>query len=117
MFNLQATLMTAIVVAASRMAVDASLAQEQWLAKGGEAEAAIVVGREGNTFDRWVAGELKRYVKQLSGAELPVVDSAELPIGKTLLVVGSPKTNPLVAAAQEQGLVDVDGLKPEGLKS
>jgi len=115
MFNLQTTFVTAIVVAGAGMAVDASSAQEQWLAKGGNAEAAIVVGRDAREFDRWVAGELKRYVKQLSDAELPVVECDKLPTGETLLVLGSPKTNPLVAAAQEQGLVDFSGLKPEGL--
>jgi len=104
-----------VVATAFVFFIDASAAQDAFLARGGKAEAVIVAGREGNTFDRWVAGELKRYVKQLSGAELPVVDSDELPTGKSLLVVGSPKTNPLMAAAQELGLVDFAGLKPEGL--
>jgi len=115
MFNLQTTLVMTIAVVGAGMPIGASLAQEQWLAKGGKAEAAIVVGRDAREFDRWVAGELRRYVKQLSGAELAVAQCDELPTGKTMLVVGSPKTNRLVAAAQERGLVDFSGLKPEGL--
>ena len=49
------------------------MGMEALLAKGGQAEAVIVVGRDAGDFDHWVAGELQRYVKQLSGAELPIV--------------------------------------------
>ncbi|MFH1572850.1 MAG: alpha-glucuronidase family glycosyl hydrolase, partial [Acidobacteriota bacterium] len=107
--------LVAVVAAGFAFFADVSSAQEHFLARGGKAEAVIVVGRENDTLCHWVAGEIKRYVKQLSGAELPVVESDELPTGKSLLVLGSPKTNPLVAAAQEKGLVDFTGLKPEGL--
>ena len=50
-----------------------SLAEEPSLVAGGQARAAIVVGRDAGQFHRWVAGELQRYIKQLSGAELPIV--------------------------------------------
>ncbi|MGO8744817.1 MAG: alpha-glucuronidase family glycosyl hydrolase [Thermoguttaceae bacterium] len=93
----------------------ASAAQESMLVKGGSAEAAIVVGRDAGDFHRWVAGELQRYIKQLSGAELAIVASDKLPAAKPLIVVGAPQANPLAAAAEEKRLVKFSGLKPDGL--
>jgi len=93
----------------------AQAAQDTFLAKGGRAEAVIVVGRDAGDFYRWVAGELQRYVRQLSGAELPIVTSDKLPAQKPLIVVGGPQTNPLAAAAQEKQLAKFAGLKPDGL--
>jgi hypothetical protein len=91
-------------------------AAEPFVAKNGQAQATIVVGQQATAFDRWVAGELQRYLKQLSGAELQVVCSDTLPADQSaLIVVGSPATNALLAASQEKGQVDFKGLKPEGL--
>ena len=92
----------------------AQAAQDTFLAKGGRAEAAIVVGQQAGAFDRWVAGELQRYVKQLSGAELPIVTSDQRPAEKPLIIVGEPSTNPLVAEAQGKKLVALSHLKPDG---
>ena len=61
-----------------------------------------------------MAGELQRYLKQLSGAELPIVASDKVPAQKPLIVVGGPQSNPLAAAAQEKQLVHFAGLKPDG---
>jgi hypothetical protein len=59
-----------------------SAAQECFLVQNGQAKASIAVGRDTGLFHRWVAGEVQRYVKQLSGAELPVVSSERLPSGQ-----------------------------------
>jgi len=91
-----------------------TVAQDRALAKGGKAEMVIVVGSAGDSFDRWVAGELQRYLRKLSGAEFSIVTGDTFPTSKTLLVVGSPKTNPLNAKAQRQNLVDFASLKPDG---
>jgi hypothetical protein len=91
-------------------------AAESFVAKNGQAQATIVVGQQATAFDRWVAGELQRYLKQLSGGELQVVSSDKLPADQSaLIVVGSPATNALLATAQEKGQADFKGLKPEGL--
>jgi hypothetical protein len=103
-----------VVVTISAAFPRASSAGESTLARGGQAEAVIVVGKDANPFHRWVAGELQRYLKQLSGAELPVATSDQLPAAKPLVVVGGPPANPLAAAAQGQKLVDFSGLKPDG---
>lgn len=88
---------------------------EGWfLVKGGQAQAVIVVGPDAGDFHRWVAGEIQRYVKQLSGAELPLVTSDRLPPEKPLIAVGGPQTNPLVAAAEAQKRVSISDLKPDG---
>lgn len=98
-----------LTVAAAR-----GLAAEPMLVKHGQAEAVIVVGREAGDFYRWVAGELQRYVKRLSGAELPIVTTAEVPEHKPLIVLGGPRANPLAAAAEEKQLARFTGLKPDG---
>lgn len=84
------------------------------LAKGGRAQAAIVVGPQAAAFEGWVAGELQRYLQRLSGAELPVVRSDKLPAQRPLIVLGTLQSNPLVAAAQGTGLIAAAGLKPDG---
>ena len=91
-----------------------SAAQQPMLAKAGRAEAVIVVGRDASHFHRWVAGELQRYLKQLSGAELPIVANDKLPAQKPRIVVGGPQANPLAVAAQEKQLARFAGLKPDG---
>ena len=94
---------------------DVSSAREQFLAKQGNAEAAIAVGQGSGSFNRWVAGELQRYLQALSGAELSIVTSDQVPPEQPLILVGSPESNPLIASAQEKQLVSFAGLKPEGL--
>jgi len=96
------------------MAADAVPAQEHFLARGAQAEAAIVIGQESGPFSRWVAGEVQRYVRQLSGAELPIATVEALPPHKTLIVLGGPTINPLAAAAEQKQLVRFAGLKPDG---
>jgi len=103
------------VVATSVFLANDALAQEQLLAKGGQAEAVIVVGEGKGQFDRWVAGELQRYLQALSGAEFSIVTSDKVPPGKPLIVVGGPENNPLAASARQKQLVSFADLKPEGL--
>jgi len=90
-------------------------AQEHFLAEGSHANAVIVIGQEGGPFYRWVASELQRYVCELSGAELPIVTADAIPPEKTLIVLGGPAVNSLVASAEKMQLVQFTGLKPDGL--
>lgn len=92
----------------------ASSAQEPLLAKGGQAQAAIVIAPDASEFARWLAGELQSHLKKLSGAELPIVATDKLPAGKPLIVLGGPKANPLAAAAEQKQLARFAGLKPDG---
>jgi hypothetical protein len=106
-----ASLLALLLLASPR---SEALAEDALLAKGGRAEAVIVVGRDAGSFHRWVAGELQRYVQQLSGARVPIVGSDEVPAQKPLIVVGGPESNPLAGAAQAKQLVHFADLKPEG---
>jgi hypothetical protein len=92
----------------------AASAQEPMLAKGGRAEAAIVIAPDASEFSRWLAGELAGHLKKLSGAELPIVTADKLPAGKPLVVLGGPQANPLAAAADQKQLARFAGLKPDG---
>lgn len=93
---------------------DASTPQPQFLAQAGQPKAAIVVGKGSDPFYRWVAGEVQRYVKDLTGAELQVVSSDAIPTDKPLLLIGGPKANPLTAAAEQTRGLNFSTLKPEG---
>jgi hypothetical protein len=93
----------------------ADAAQDVFLAQRGRAQAVIVVGRDAGQFHRWVAGELQRYVKGLSGAELPIVTSDELPADRPRIVLGGPQANPLAATAEDRQLAQFAGLKPDGV--
>jgi hypothetical protein len=80
------------VVSAFVMLSDAVAAEEPFLARGARAEAAIVIGQDSGPFFRWVASEVRRYVRELSGAELPIVTADALPPRGPLIVLGSPAT-------------------------
>ncbi len=93
---------------------DAATPQPCFLAQAGQARALIVVGRESAPFYRWVAGEIQRYLRDLTGAELPIVSSDAIPAGQPILVIGGPKANPLSASIEQKNIADFAGLKPEG---
>ncbi len=87
------------------------------IATHGQAESVIVIGDHAGASDRFVAGELQRYVEMLSGAKLAVVttsDAARQARGLSLLLVGGPQANEMVGEAAHHGLLSFDKLKPEG---
>jgi alpha-glucuronidase len=87
------------------------------IASNGQPEALIVVGDSASPFDRFVAGELQRYVEMLSGAKLEVILSRQVSgqaKGRSLLLVGGPESNGLVRQAANHRQVNFEGLKPEG---
>jgi len=88
--------------------------QEPLLVEGGQAQAVIVVGPDAGEFGGWLAGELQGHLKKLTGAELPIVGSDNVPAGKPRIVLGGPQANPLAAAAEEKQLARFAGLKPDG---
>jgi hypothetical protein len=61
-----------------------------------------------------VAGELQRYLRLLSGAEIPIVTEDGGPAGRTLILVGGPDVNPLVGAAMPGMVGELQELKEEG---
>jgi hypothetical protein len=88
---------------------------EARLTEQGRATAVILLADQSPTFYQWVAGELQRYLRLLTGAELPIVlSSGDVPVGSTRLIVGGPSVHPVTRDAQAHGLVDFTGLKPDG---
>ncbi|MBI4028547.1 MAG: hypothetical protein HY360_26405 [Verrucomicrobia bacterium] len=85
-----------------------------WLVRGGRAQAVIVVGQRSREFGRWIAGELRRYLRLLTGADFSIVDSGNAPRATGCILVGGPEDNALMAAARQRGLVDFSGLKRDG---
>jgi hypothetical protein len=67
------TVGTGAVLACS-LALAAPASAAVTLARNGKPAAQIVVRPDAPEPERFAAGELRRYVKQMSGAELPVVD-------------------------------------------
>ena len=65
-------------------------------------------------FYRWVAEEVQRHLRQLTGAELPIVPGDTAPADTPLIVLGGPQNNPLSASAEQKQLVKFAGLKQDG---
>jgi len=85
------------------------------LVADGQARAALVIGNSTASFERWVVGEIQRYVRLLSGVELPVVEAGEArPRDVAAVLIGSPATHPLIGKLQQAEHVQVAGLKPDG---
>src|ERR1051326_5496891 len=82
------------------------------LVEDGKANSTLVIGNPGAAFDRWVAGEIQRYARLLTGVELPV--GVEQPAGRTTVLVGSPKTNSLIGKLEAAGHIEIGNLKPDG---
>lgn len=85
------------------------------LVENEKAMATLVIGNRAAEFDRWVAGEIQRYVRRLSGAELPIATVGEVgPVSAVRVLIGSPQSNPMIGDLQNSGQVDFAGLKPDG---
>ena len=84
------------------------------LVTAGQAQAAVVVGRGAGKFYRWIASEVQRCVRLLSGADIPIINAGEKSLLPAQLVLGGPQANELVLTAQQQKLVDFSGLKRDG---
>ena len=87
------------------------------IASNGQAASLIVVGDHASPSDRFVAGELQRYIEMLSGAKLAINTANETgrqPKDLGLLLVGGPAGNELVGDAARRGQINFNGLKPQG---
>jgi hypothetical protein len=83
----------------------------------GQPASVIVVGNRASSSDRFVAGELQRYIEMLSGAKLALItadEAARQAKGLSLLLVGGPASNELVGDASHRGQINFDKLKPQG---
>ncbi|MBZ5563465.1 MAG: hypothetical protein LAP13_13725 [Acidobacteriia bacterium] len=84
------------------------------VARSGKAVAVIVRGEAAGDLARYGATELQKYLRILSGAEIPVVTDAEIssrPAGESLILIGGPDSNKII---RDAGWTNFKGLKPEG---
>ena len=84
------------------------------LVEAQKAQGSIVLGRNASKFQEWVAHELQRYVRLLSGADLPLASVSQAPPTGVRILLGGPDSNELVATAQQRKLVNFAGLKQDG---
>lgn len=87
---------------------------EAFIVRRGQPEAAIVIGKNSPPFYRWVAGEVQRYVRRLSGVELPIATDDSVPDHGMLLLIGGPAINAMTSAAMRITPLDFTGLKEDG---
>ena len=66
------------------------------IASQGHPRAVIVLGEQPSPFYCWLGLELQRYLRQLSGTEMPITTSGDIPADTNLLVVGDPASHGLV---------------------
>ena len=86
------------------------------LAEAGRARSAIVTGPAADDFHCWVAGELQRYIRLLSGAEVPIVRDSSAPAtpARTRILIGGPEINPAAGAVMPSLAGDLRVLKEDG---
>ncbi len=73
------------------------------LTENGRACCTLVVGTDATWLERRAADELKKYLSTMSGAEVPIGETA--PGQGTLVAIGRAETNPIVASAIAQNRV------------
>ena len=85
------------------------------LVRDGRAQASIVVGGEAPEPERFAAEELSRYVREISGAELPLVSPSDQ-TDDIRVLVGTVAGNPALAALVQSGelMLGPDNPGPQG---
>ncbi len=80
----------------------------------GHACAVIVLGEQPSPFYCWLGRELQRYLRLLSGAELPITGSGDIPADTNLLMLGDPASHGPVRRFCEREGVHPGDMKPGG---
>lgn len=104
-----------LVILVAVAAVKSGTAGERsYIARGGQPEAAIVIGAAAGDSDRFAAAELARFIQKLTLAKVPVTTADRIPDSGALIVVGGPASNTLSARAAENGSAKFGNLKSDG---
>ena len=81
-----------------------------FLTRDGKPDAVIVIGPQATWIERHAAEELAKYVKAMSGADLPIVTD---PAGaESVVAIGREETNALVAEAGRRGMIELSENAP-----
>jgi len=111
-----AALLFVVLIGVGRVA-GASKTAPVPIAGGGKPQASLVMGEAAGELNKYAATELQKYLRLLTGAELPIVASSDVasrPAREGLILLGGPATNSAVREAVQAKWVDFTGLKPEG---
>src|SRR5262249_4488631 len=86
-------------------------------ASGGKAQAVIIVGKSAGESARFAANELKKYLRELSGADVGIMPDGGVPAGspqQSWILIGGPDQNRLVKQCGDARLTGFSRLKPDG---
>lgn len=85
--------------------------------ESGQAHAVIITPAPPGDSTQWAATELQRYLRLLSGVEVPILADGSTPSegdDRASILVGGPDQNHLVKRAVDAGLTGFTGLKSDG---
>jgi hypothetical protein len=112
-----AAMFAAIFTAPNVNAAPMGTSQPILVASGGHARVSVVLGERPTDSNRFAAMELAKYLRILSGIEIPVVSDAEIasrPPQETLIFVGGIDVNKSAKDAAAALRMNFGGLKPDG---
>ncbi len=112
-----AVLVAAIFAAQDLHAVPQKKLAPITVASGGRARVSIVMDARAAESYRFAATELARYLRILSGVEIPLITDAEAasrPPQEALMVVGGSEASDTAREAVAALRMDIGGLKPDG---
>ena len=115
-----AVLVAAIFAAQDLHAVPQKKLAPITVASGGRARVSIVMDARAGESYRFAATEPARYLRILSGVEIPLITDAEAasrPPQEALMVVGGSEASDTAREAVAALRMDMGGLKPEGFLS
>ena len=76
---------------------------------GGKSRAAILLGEHVTSPERHAGDELRNYIKQMTGAEVPILseDEAKVDNYSNLVLVGTPASNNALSNLNKNNLIKV----------
>jgi hypothetical protein len=115
--SLRAAAVVFAVLIGAGSSAGASQAGNVPIASGGKPQASIVMGEAVGALNKYAASELQKYLRLLTGAEIPIIAGADFssrPAKEGLILLGGPTSNSAVREAAQAKWVNFTGLKPEG---
>jgi hypothetical protein len=76
----------------------------------GQPQSTLVIGPQASWIERRAAEELRKYLRKMSGADLPITESA--PSEGTIIAIGRAESNPVIAQAIDCHLVTLSDSYP-----
>ncbi len=110
------SLLFTFILSTSLIAASSRTPESFLAASGGHAQVAIVAGKESSGLSKYAAEELAKYLKQLSGADIPVISDGDIssrPRSEGLIILGGGE-NKTASEAMATLHLNSTGLKADG---